>query len=357
MKIIIFCGGSGTRMWPMSRKNRPKQFQPLIGDKSIFRQTVDKLLRQYEISDIFVSTGSQYGVMVQDEVPELPKENLILETEMRDTLGAVGYAVMNVYKKYGNTVVATIWGADHYIRNADEFLKALQVAEKIATQEDLIVNVDAKPSLPNINLGYMEIGKQIKEVEGFPIYEFIRQIEKPNLERARQFVRSVKYLWHTGYAVFKAQLMLDLYKKYAADVYQILEKTAGEKDKNVVKSEYVKIPKISVDFAIYEKLERGQIVEMPADLGWSDVGAWNILKDELAENGKALVVKGENYDLGSIDCLFYELNNGKIMATIGCENLVVVDTPDAILVASKFKAQEVKKIVEKLKAEGKEKYL
>jgi mannose-1-phosphate guanylyltransferase len=173
------------------------------------------------------------------------------------------------------------------------------------------------------------------------------------LATARQFIRSYKYLWHVGYAVFKADLMMDLYRKHTPEVYKILEHVVnGGK-----REEYIKIPKISIDFGIYEKLEKGRIVEMPADLGWSDVGAWNILKDELAENGKALVVKGENYDLGSIDCLFYELNQGKIIATIGCENLVVVDTPDALLVASKFKAQEVKKIVERLKLEGKEKYL
>lgn len=344
-------------MWPMSRKNRPKQFQPLIGEKSIFRQTIDRMLRCFSIQDIYISTGEQHKSTILSEIPELPPENLILEPEMRDTLGAVGYAVMTVHKKFGNTVVATIWGADHYIRNDEEFIKSLQVAEKIASQENLIVNVDAKPTSPNINLGYMEMGRQIKEVEGFPIYEFIRQVEKPDLEKARQFVRSVKYLWHTGYTVFKAELMIDLYKKHAPEVYEILENVTAASDTKVTREEFVKIPKISVDFAIYEKLEKGKIVEMPADLGWSDVGAWNILKDELAENGKALVVKGENYDLGSIDCLFYELNSGKIIATIGCENLVVVDTADALLVASKFKAQEVRKIVEKLKSEGKDRYL
>lgn len=344
-------------MWPMSRKTRPKQFQPLIGEKSIFRQTVDKLLKQYQAKDIFISTGVQYEATIGNEFPELPRENMILEPEMRDTLGAVGYAVMHVFKKFGNTVIATIWGADHYIRNETEFLRALQTAEKIADSEELIVNIDAKPVSPNVNLGYMEIGKQLKEVDGFPIYEFVRQVEKPDLEKAKQYIRSVKFLWHTGYAVFKTNLMLGLYKKYVPEVYHILDTIVSEKNMSLVKNEYLKIPKNSVDFAVYEKLKRGQIVEMPADLGWSDVGAWNILKDELAENGKALVVKGKNYDLNSIDCLFYELNEGKIIATIGCENLVVVDTPDALLVCSKFKAQEVKKIVERLKSEGKEKYL
>jgi mannose-1-phosphate guanylyltransferase len=353
MKIIIFCGGSGTRMWPMSRKSKPKQFQPLTGEFSMFKQQINRLRKGYSINDIFVSTGEQYKDVILSEVPDFPKENLLLEPEMRDTLGCVGYAVMLVQKKYPESVIATMWGADHYIRHDDELINALQVAEKIATEEDVIVSIDAKPTSPNINLGYMEMGKLIKEKDGFSIFEFIRQVEKPDLKTAQMFLRSYKYLWHVGYAVFKSKLMVNLYQTHVPEVYQILKRIV----ENGETSEYLKIPKISVDFGIYEKLSRGQIVEMPVDLGWSDVGAWNILKDELAENGKANVVKGDNYDIGSIDCLTYELTQGKIIATIGLENLIIVDTPDALLVCSKFKSQEVKKIVERLKNEGKDKYL
>jgi mannose-1-phosphate guanylyltransferase len=353
MKIIIFCGGSGTRMWPMSRKSKPKQFQPLTGDKSMFRQQIDRLREGYKLEDIFISTGKQYKEMVLTEVPEISESNLLLEPEMRDTLGCVGYAIMMVQKKYPESIIATMWGADHYIRNSKELINSLKVAEKIASQENLIVNIDAKPTSPNINLGYMEMGKLLKEKDGYSIFEFVRQVEKPNLKEAQEFMRSYKYLWHVGYSVFRSKLMIDLYEKYVPDVYQNLRDVVDEGKTE----EYLKIPKISVDFGIYEKLNRGQIVEMPVDLGWSDVGAWNILKDELAENGKALVVKGENYDLGSIDCLVYELSKGKIVATVGCENLVIVDTPDALLVCSKFKSQEVKKIVEKLKADGRDQYL
>ena len=319
----------------------------------MFRQQVDRLQKGYDIKDIFVSTGKQYKEMVLSEVPELPEENLLLEPEMRDTLGCVGYSVMMVQKKFPESVIATMWGADHYIRNDDELVKALKAAEIIAKEEDLIVNIDAKPSSPNINLGYMEIGKLIKEKDGFSIFEFVRQVEKPDLKTAQEFLRSYKYLWHVGYAVFKSKLMVDLYKTHVPEVYQLLKKVVEDGET----AEYLKIPKISVDFGIYEKLHRGQIVEIPADLGWSDVGAWNILKDELAENGKALVVKGENYDIGSIDCLIYELTKEKIVATVGCENLIIVDTPDALLVCPKYKSQEVKKIVERLKTEGKDKYL
>lgn len=357
VKIIIFCGGSGTRMWPMSRDKHPKQFQPLIGDKTILRQVVERLLKNYSIADIFISTGEKYKDATLSELPELPRENLILEPEKRDTLACVGYAISVVNDKYPGCVIISMW-SDHYIRHDEEFLRALHAASKIANEENVIVNIDAKPTFPNVSLGYMEIGKQLKEVDGFSVFEFVRQIEKPDLERAKQFVRSYKYLWHTGFKVFKSNLMLDLYKKYAPETYEIYQEILKNKNNSQkVKEEYAKIPKISVDFGIYEKIKEGGIVEIPADLGFSDIGLWNILKDELAESGKALVVKGENYDIGSIDCLIYELSAGKIIATVGCQNLIIVDTPDALLVCPKYKSQEVKKIVERLKSEGKDKYL
>jgi mannose-1-phosphate guanylyltransferase len=357
MKIIIFCGGSGTRMWPMSRDKYPKQFQPMIGNLTVFRQVINRLLKGYSISDIYISTTQKFADTIISEVPELPRENLILEPEKRDTLACVGYAISIVNEKYPNCIIASMW-SDHYVRNDEEFIKAFQTAEKIAQQENVIVNIDAKPTFPNVSLGYMEIGKLIKEVNGFSVFQFVRQIEKPDLEHAKQFVRSYKYLWHTGFKVFKSDLLLNLYKKYAPETYEIYKNILKNKNNaKFVVEEYAKIPKTSVDFGIYEKIKEGGIVEIPADLGFSDIGLWNVLKDELAENGKALVVKGDSYDIGSIDCLIYELSRGKVIATIGCENLIIVDTPDALLVASKFKAQEVKKIVEKLKEEGKEQYL
>lgn len=356
-KIIIFCGGSGTRMWPMSRNSSPKQFQPLIGSKTIFRQTIDRLLKICPSNSIFISSNQSYVEVIKKEASEIPEENMIIEPEKRDTFACVGYAVSIINDRFPDSVIFSVW-SDHYVRNEEEFVRAVKTAEKIAEHDDVIVNVDAKPTFPNVTLGYMEMGKMIKEVDGFPVYQYIRQIEKPELNKAKEFVRSYRYLWHTGYAVFKSNLMLDLYQKYSPEVYEILKNIIQEgKNTEKVKELYSKIPKASIDLAIYEKIKDGKIVEIPADLGWNDIGAWNVLKDELAENGKALVVKGENYDIGSIDCLIYELTQGKIVATVGCENLIIVDTPDALLVCPKYKSQEVKKIVERLKSEGKNKYL
>jgi mannose-1-phosphate guanylyltransferase len=358
MKAIIFCGGTGTRMWPMSRDKSPKQFQKLIGDQTIFQETINRILKVCTISDVFISTQKEYEQEILTELPDLPKENLIFEPEKRDTLACVGYAVAKVNQKFPNTIVFSTW-SDLYVRNVDEFIRALFAAQKIVEEKNVIVNIDAKPTFPNVSLGYMEIGqKQVLDIDGFQVFQLVRQIEKPHLAEAKEYVRSFKYLWHTGFAVFRTGLFLELYKKYAPEAYDAYQKmiTLDFDDENAL-IEYKKIPKLSVDFGIFEKIQEGGILEIPADLGFSDIGLWGVLKDEISERGKDLVIKGKNYDEGSIDCLIYELNDEKIVATIGLENLIIVDTPDALLVCSKFKSQDVKKIVERLKNEGKDKYL
>jgi mannose-1-phosphate guanylyltransferase len=358
MKVIIFCGGTGTRMWPMSRDKSPKQFQKLVGDKTIFQETINRILKVCSVADIFISTQKEYEQEILAELPDMPKENLIFEPEKRDTLACVGYAVFQVNQKFPGCVLFSTW-SDLYVRNVDEFVRALLAAQKIVEEKNVIVNIDAKPTFPNVSLGYMEIGqKQVMEVDGLHVFQLVRQIEKPDLSRAKEYVRSFKYLWHTGFAVFRADLFLELYKKYAPEAYAVYQKMLSLKfDDAQAKIEYQKIPKMSVDFGIFEKIQEGGVLEIPADLGFSDIGLWGVLKDEIAERGKDLVIKGKNYDEGSIDCLIYELNDEKIVATLGLENLIIVDTPDALLVCSKFKSQEVKKITEKLKSEGKDKYL
>lgn len=362
LKIVVFCGGAGSRIWPVSRKSRPKQFQPLVGKSSMFRQTTERLLKGFEPEDLFVITGEVYVPLVAKEAPEIPTKNLIVEPEMRDTLAAVGLATIVILNRFPGAVVATLWGADHVVKNNEVFIKALNAAYKIAKKKKKIVNIDVRPTYPDVNLGYIEIGKAVDRVDGFEVFEVVRQIEKPSLKIAQKFLKSFKFLWHGGYAVWQGELMLSLYKRYQPKTYRALcsIKNALETslEQEILKKEYKKIPKTSVDYGIFEKLEPGEQLDIPADLGWSDVGAWNILKDALAEKKLDNVVKGENFDIDSTDCLVYSLVPRKIIATIGLEGLVVVDTPDALLVCRKDRAQEVKQVVAELKkTDGKDQYL
>ena len=358
LKIVIFCGGTGTRIWPMSRREKPKQFQPLIGKKSMFRQTVERLLKGFEPESLFVITGEKYVSLVVEEAPEILPQNLIVEPEMRDTLAAVGLATVSILKRFPDAILATIWGADHLVKNEEIFIKALKTAYKVACQKKKIVNVDSRPIYPDVNLGYIEIGKVVDVVDEFEVFEIIRHVEKPNLKLAQEFSKSFKFLWHVGYAVWPGKSMLAFYKKHQFKTYQALlriqKALETNQEQETIEREYKKIPKTSLDYGILEKLKPGEQLDIPADLGWSDVGAWNILKDVSSDGRLANVVKGENIDIKSRDCLIYSLVDKKIIATIGLEGLVIVDTPDALLICKKEQASEVKKIISELQKKRKQ---
>lgn len=327
----------------------------------MFQQTF-ALLKGFPKEDIFVVTGKMYESLVKEQVPLISQENIILEPEMKDTLACVGFAAINLAKRFPNCIVASVWGADHYVRHPQVFVKALKVAEQmVKKKKELIANIDVRPTFPSVHLGYMQTGKMVDEIDGFGIFEFVRQIEKPNLTRARKFFSSWNYLWHTGYSVWAVETMLGLYKKHAQGVYQSLERMKKALDtsdeERIIKEEYHKIPKNSIDFAIYEKIDRGKQVEIAADLGWSDVGAWNVLKDELAENEEDNVLRGQVIALDSKNSLVYNLNQNKLLAVLGLSDLIVVDTDEALLICHKDKAGEVKKIIEQIKEKSLKKFL
>jgi len=361
VKIVIFSGGSGTRMWPLSRKKMPKQFQKLVGERSMFQQMADLVLSGFPSEDVFVLTGKNYIELVKKQVPSLPPKNIIGEPEMRDTLAAVSFAAAYLEKKFPGETMAALWGADHIVREKETFIRALKTAEKIANEENVIAKVDVHPTFPSVHLGYLEIGEKLKTVNGFDVFEFKRHIEKPDFVTAEKFLETGNYLWNTGYFVWKLSKFMSLLKKYNAETYAILktiqEALFTEDENKVIEKEYQKIPKMMIDHALFEKLSQGDQLEIPAVLGWTDIGAWNVLKDELSKSDGENVVVGEHVDIDSVDCLVFQTKKGKLIATVGLESMIVVDTPDALLICPKARSQDVKKIVQKLKDEKKEKYL
>lgn len=360
MKLVIFVGGTGTRMWPMSRTKRPKQFQALIGEKSMFRQSLERFQQGFKTEDIFILTGQDYQDVIREEAPELPQENIILEPEMRDTTAAVGYAAAYLDKKFPGDYIGIIWGADHVIKDNEKLIQAIKTAQEIAESENKIVEIDVRPTSPDVNLGYIQIGEQVTTKNGFEVFKFIRQVEKPDLKAAKRFFQSFNYLWHTGYAVWNTSKMMTIFEKYAPDIYlplkKIHEAIGTDQEKAVLIEEYPKIPKISIDFSIYEKLPSEEILVIPADIGWSDIGAWNILKNELSDNGNIISI-GDHIDHDSHDILVINKTPKKLIATIGLEGVIIVDTPDALLILPQDRSQDVKKIVEKLKEANRKEFL
>lgn len=361
MKIMVFSGGSGTRMWPLSRKSLPKQFQNIVGETSLFQQMMEMVLTGFSVDDVYVLTGRNYVDLVLKQVPSLPKEQVIGEPEMRDTMAAVSFACAYLDNKFPGETMAAIWGADHIVREKETFVRALKAAEKLAKSENVITKVDVHPTFPSTQLGYLEIGEKLTEVDDFDVFEFVRHVEKPDYETAEKFLESGNYLWNTGYFVWPLPKIMELIQKHSLETYDSLKKIqsafGSAEEEKVIEEEYQKIPKSSIDHALFEKLGKGDQLEISAVLGWTDVGSWNILKDELAENQAHNVVKGEHIDIDSVDCLIHQTNEGKLIATIGLESMIVVDTPNALLICPKARSQDVKKIVQQLQEKNKTEYL
>lgn len=274
---------------------------------------------------------------------------------MRDTLAAVGYAVAVLNHRYPGSTLATLWGADHIVRNDAEFTACLEAAYALARDQNWVVKIDVRPTSPSTALGYIEYGEQRAEVDGRPVYAFKRQIEKPPLEVAQQLVAAGNYLWNTGYFVWTAEKILSLYREHAPAAFRALERivevpnTSDPTDRELV-ALYSTIPKQSIDKGIFEHMRGDDLVVMPADLGWGDIGAWDVLRDELSEVASGNTVHAQHIALDTTNTLVYA-PEGKPVVTIGLDNMIVVDTGDALLVCPADRAQDVKKIVQQLERE------
>jgi mannose-1-phosphate guanylyltransferase len=354
LKLLLFSGGSGTRLWPMSRVDRPKQFQPLVGSQSLFQMMVGRLAEGFGIENVFVSTGETYRDLVLEQIPTLPPDNIIGEPEMRDTLAAVGYAVTVLNHRFPGAAVATLWGADHVIRNDSVFLDALRAAQQLTAERDWVVKVDVPPTYPSIGLGYIEIGDRIDRVGEFDIFAFKKQVEKPDEAAARGFLESGRYLWNTGYIVWTTTRILELYGQHAPEaagpLRRIAEALGTPDETEVTRREFPNIPRLAIDYGIFQKMGGSEFAVLPAELGWSDIGAWDVLRDELESDDVGNVVRGRHIEIDTRDSLIYGPPE-KTIVTIGLENLIVVDTPDALLICRSDRSQDVKKIVDRLKKE------
>lgn len=370
MKILVLAGGSGTRLWPLSRQKKPKQFQKLISKKTLFQDTLDRI-KFIGPKNIFIATGKEYEKEVRTESRKykIPKENFIIETARKDTAACIGLAAIVMSKKTSPKEVMAVIYADHLVRDVKEFRKLLKIAEKIAQEEDTLNIIEVKARFPNVHLGYVKIGKLLREINGAEIYSFEKFIEKPDLEKAKKFLTSYKYLWNTGFYVWKIAKILEKFQQHMPQTYRELEKIShairsknehSEKPKGLkranslkiaIEKHYKKCEKISIDYGIMEKVSKHEVRIIPAELGWSDIGTWESIYDELTEENEKNLVKANTIEIDTKGSIIYG-HDSKLIATIGIEDLVIVDTKDTLLVCHKGRSQEVKKIVEQLQEKG-----
>lgn len=352
MKIVMFAGGVGSRLWPLSRKNAPKQFEKIIGEKTMLQITVGKLFPTFGWNDIYISTGVHYADHVGLQLPELPKDHILVEPEMRDVGPAVGLVTSFFEKTDPDEPIALLWGSDHLVREEALFRDVLLAAEKhIQKNPENIVFVGQKPRFPNQNLGYIEFGDSLATEGEFPLYGFKSFLYRPHLSIAERWVKDGKHAWNLGYFVTTPRFLWKLFKEFSPELFKDLEKIQSahgtKKYEQTLNTIYPKIEKISFDNAVLEKMDPsfGRVISV--DLGWSDIGAWEALKEALSDTETQNVTKGEVAVEDCTDTLMYNFTH-QLVVGIDLQDMIVVNTKDVTLICPKTSVPKIKKFVEKL---------
>lgn len=349
MKItaVIMAGGRGERFWPKSRNNFPKQFLSLTTDgETMIQKTVSRLSSLVAIEDVFVVTNANYVDIVKNQLPDMPAENILAEPAARNTAPCIGLAAAVVQKKYEDAIMLVL-PSDHLIKFNQMYIDTLKQAISVAEEGSNLVTIGITPTYPETGYGYIHFGKDDNTSVG--VYNVRRFVEKPNIELAKEYVNSGEYLWNSGMFTWKASSIMANLNKFMPEMTEglakIRESYGTDLFDDVLKQVFPTFKSESVDFGIMEKASG--IYTIPGNFGWDDVGNWLALERINKTNEFGNMIHG---DVISINTKNTTVSGGKkLIATVGIENLIIVDTDDALLVCAKDSTQDVKKVIENLK--------
>lgn len=357
MKIVavIMAGGKGERFWPRSRKSMPKQFLSLTDDgKTMIQHTVERISPLATIEDVLIVTNKNYEALVKEQLPDLPDENILLEPKAKNTAPCIGLAATYIKKKYEDAVMMVL-PSDHLIKFNGIFINTLKEAVQVAEQEENMVTIGITPNYPETGYGYINFGEEKPGTNN--VYKVERFVEKPNLELAKEYLDSGKYLWNSGMFVWKASTILNQFERYLPEMYEglvrIEEVIGTEQEERVLEHEFDCFHGESIDYGIMEKANN--IYTLPGSFGWDDVGSWLALERFNRTNDDGNVISGNVVSINTKNAIVQGTN--KLIATIGVENLIIVDTEDATLICAKDSTQDVKKVIENLKICNRNEYL
>ncbi len=357
---LIMAGGGGTRLWPLSRKDKPKQMLKLVGDRTLFQVSVDRWMGLFPPNKILVVTSALQAEAFKEQVPEIPAENYIIEPSPRDTAAAIGLSAAVLSLRDPNAVMSVVT-ADHFIDHESRFLHILRVAQQVA-QNGYLVTLGIHPTFPSTGFGYIQQGDYLGTYEGRVVFEAMNFKEKPNKETAEKFINSEDHSWNSGMFIWQVADVMEEIKRQLPQLHtgltRITEAWGNPEAQKILEEVWEGLSKVSVDYGIMEKAEKVAVIPAKG-LGWSDVGSWNALYDVLEKNSDGNILNAkENVVLDTKDTLIHQ--NGKqdrMIVAIGVKNLVIVDTGDVLLVCDKEQAQDVRQVVDLLKEQEKNKYL
>jgi len=356
MFALIVAGGSGTRLWPASRAQNPKQLLKFIGNQTLLQNTFARLRKGFSSEQIFIATTKDYAKKIQKQLPSISASHYSIETEIKDRGPAIALATLIMHHHDSKSSFITAW-SDHYIKDDLAYFKALKTAEQyLKTNPKTFITIGVKPTFAHTGFGYIEVGKGAAKA---PVYQAKSFTEKPDTKTAEKFVKSKKYLWNTGYFISRTDTLLKLYQEHLPEVYKILMQIkpflGTRQQQSAINKFYPLMPKVDIERGLIEKLS--DVTVVPADFDWADVGSWKVIKDALSKPEENLThgqVITHAADQGN---LIYNYEN-KLVATAGLKDIIIINTPDALLVANKNNSEQIKELVTQLKKHKKlKKYL
>lgn len=358
---VIMAGGVGTRLWPRSRQNIPKQFLDLVTEDTMLQDTFWRIEPLIPPDRVFVITNGTCAPIVREQIPQLPRDNVIVEPAGRNTAPCIGLAALYL-RQLDPEGVMVVLPADHLIREAAHFREVLKVVAEVA-QDGHLVTMGIQPDSPHTGYGYIQRGDFLHQIGQHSVYQVARFTEKPDEATARRFLASGQYYWNSGMFGWKVSAILEAIEVHLpalhAQLMTIEAALGSQREREVLEEVWREVESISVDYGVMERADKTaqqcRAAVIPIDVGWSDVGSWATVAELLSRDTKDNVVIGEHIGIDTTGSLLY--SSGRLIATIGLRDMIVVNTGDAVLICPRARAQEVKDLVDELREKQKDKYL
>ncbi|MBU0709695.1 MAG: mannose-1-phosphate guanylyltransferase [Candidatus Omnitrophica bacterium] len=332
--LIILAGGKGSRFWPLSQKDKPKQFLNIYSRRSLIEETISRLAGLVDQDNIYIATNKAHKKNINEKLSKKHTRNILFEPQAKNTLAPIGLLSKKILQKDKEAVIM-VCPCDHYIKDRRSFLKVMRQAMKVA-EKGYLVTLGIIPGRPETGYGYIKARR--KEREFYSIDKFI---EKPDIKKAREFLKSKKYYWNSGIFIFRADALLAEFKRLNPSNYRLISKI---KDESTLYRFWSKLDSLSLDYAIMEKTKN--IALIPLSCGWVDLGSWMAIGEIMKKDKNGNVFKGKHLDLKSKNITVWSEN--KLVVTIGLKDLIVVDAKDAVLICDKSRTQQVREIADRL---------
>ena len=353
---VIMAGGSGTRLWPRSRKKKPKQLLDIVSSKTMIQETVDRLEGLVDADHVFVVVGAAHSQEIDRQLALVPSENILIEPQGRNTAPCIGLAAIHIRARDKDAVMVVL-PSDHLIKNANRFRKILKAAAAAAQKGKSLVTIGIEPTFPETGYGYVQIGKKIESARGEDVYKVVAFKEKPTSAVAKKFLKSGKYMWNSGMFVWKADTVLGQIKVHLPALYKGLMKIEAslgkENESGVLEKVYDSIEGESIDFGVMEKAK--EVMLLKGDFGWNDIGSWAAMEQLWPKDADGNFLDADVVSIESTGNIIHSTK--KLVAVIGLKDIVIIETEDALLVCAKDRAPDVRRAVDKLKERGLEEYL